>query len=127
MSVDVPLFREECFGPVAPLVKFTSIDEAIRMANDSPYGLQSAVFTNDINKALDIAYKLEAGGVIINWSSALRVETLPFGGIKMSGHGREGIYDTLTEMTDQKRSSCTMPSRRRPLARGIPWRTLTIS
>jgi lactaldehyde dehydrogenase len=99
---DMTMFKEEVFGPVAPLVPFTNIEEAIRMANDSPYGLQSAVFTRDINKALDIAYKLEAGGVIVNWSSALRVETLPFGGIKMSGHGREGVHDTLDEMTDQK-------------------------
>ena len=99
---DMKMFKEEVFGPVAPLVRFTSLEEAIRMANDSPYGLQSAVFTSDINKAFDIAYKLEAGGVIINWSSALRVETLPFGGIKMSGHGREGVHDTLDEMTDQK-------------------------
>jgi acyl-CoA reductase-like NAD-dependent aldehyde dehydrogenase len=102
VKVDMPLFKEEVFGPVAPLVPFTSLEEAIRMVNDSPYGLQSAVFTNDINKAFDIAYKLEAGGVIINWSTALRVETLPFGGIKMSGHGREGVHDTLDEMTDQK-------------------------
>jgi len=102
VNTDMKMFKEEVFGPVAPLVKFTSVEDAIRMANDSPYGLQSAVFTQDINKALDIAYKLEAGGVIINWSSALRVETLPFGGIKMSGHGREGVHDTLDEMTDQK-------------------------
>jgi acyl-CoA reductase-like NAD-dependent aldehyde dehydrogenase len=99
---DMKLFKEEVFGPVAPLVPFKNVEDAIRMANDSPYGLQSAVFTRDINKALDIAYKLEAGGVIVNWSSALRVETLPFGGIKMSGHGREGVHDTLDEMTDQK-------------------------
>jgi acyl-CoA reductase-like NAD-dependent aldehyde dehydrogenase len=99
---DMRSFREEVFGPVAPLVPFTDVEEAIRMANDSPYGLQSAVFTRDINKALEVAYKLEAGGVIVNWSSALRVETLPFGGIKMSGHGREGVHDTLDEMTDQK-------------------------
>jgi acyl-CoA reductase-like NAD-dependent aldehyde dehydrogenase len=102
VNTDMKMFKEEVFGPVAPLVRFTSIDDAIRMANDSPYGLQSAVFTQDINKALDIAYRLEAGGVIVNWSSALRVETLPFGGIKMSGHGREGVHDTLEEMTDQK-------------------------
>jgi lactaldehyde dehydrogenase len=102
IPADLPTFKEEVFGPVAPLMRFESIEEAIAMANDSPYGLQSAVFTNDINKALQIAYKLEAGGVIINWSSALRVETLPFGGIKMSGHGREGVHDTLEEMTDQK-------------------------
>ncbi|MHB8135137.1 MAG: aldehyde dehydrogenase family protein [Anaerolineaceae bacterium] len=99
---NMPLFKEEVFGPVVPLVSFTSIDEAVDLANSSPFGLQSAVFTQDINKALDIAYRLEAGGVIVNWSSALRVETLPFGGIKMSGHGREGIHDTLEEMTDQK-------------------------
>ena len=102
VPAEMPTFKEEVFGPVAPLFRFTNLDEAIRMANDSPYGLQSAVFTRDINKALEVAYRLEAGGVIINWSSALRVETLPFGGIKMSGHGREGIHDTLDEMTDQK-------------------------
>ena len=99
---DVELFREETFGPVAPLVAFETIDEAVEMANDSPYGLQAAIFTKDISRAFDIAYQLEAGGVIINWSSALRVESLPFGGIKMSGHGREGLYDTLDEMTEQK-------------------------
>jgi acyl-CoA reductase-like NAD-dependent aldehyde dehydrogenase len=99
---EIELFKEETFGPVAPLVRFTSVEDAIRMSNDSPYGLQSAVFTRDINQAYDIAYRLEAGAVIINWSSALRLETLPFGGIKMSGHGREGVHDTLDEMTDQK-------------------------
>ncbi len=99
---EVELFKEETFGPVAPLVSFDTDDQAIAMANDSVYGLQAAVFTRDISRALDIGYKLEAGGVIINWSSALRVETLPFGGVKMSGHGREGVHDTLNEMTEQK-------------------------
>lgn len=98
----VELFREETFGPVAPLVAFETVDQAISMANDSPFGLQAAIFTQDISRAFDIAYQLEAGGVIINWSSALRVESLPFGGIKMSGHGREGLHDTLDEMTEQK-------------------------
>jgi lactaldehyde dehydrogenase len=98
----VELFCQETFGPVAPLVAFQSIDEAIKMANDTPYGLQAAVFTKDISRAFDIAYRLEAGGVIVNWSSAIRVESLPFGGIKMSGHGREGLHDTLDEMTEQK-------------------------
>ncbi len=98
----VELFREETFGPVAPLVAFQTVEEAVQMANDSPYGLQAAIFTKDISHAFDIAYSLEAGGVIVNWSSALRVESLPFGGIKMSGHGREGLHDTLDEMTEQK-------------------------
>ena len=103
---DVPpqidLFRQETFGPVAPLVAFQNVEEAIKMANDTPYGLQAAVFTQDISRAFDIAYRLEVGGVIINWSSAIRVESLPFGGIKMSGRGREGLHDTLDEMTEQK-------------------------
>jgi lactaldehyde dehydrogenase len=98
----VDLFYQETFGPVAPLVPFQDLDEAISMANDTPYGLQGAVFTQDISRAFDIAYRLEAGGVIVNWSSAIRVESLPFGGIKMSGHGREGLHDTLDEMTEQK-------------------------
>jgi acyl-CoA reductase-like NAD-dependent aldehyde dehydrogenase len=98
----VDLFREETFGPVAPLVAFQDVEEAIKMANDTPYGLQAAVFTQDISRAFDIAYRLEVGGVIVNWSSAIRVESLPFGGIKMSGHGREGLHDTLDEMTEQK-------------------------
>ena len=99
---DVRLFTEEVFGPVAPLVAFRDFDEAVEAANRSPYGLQAAVFTRDISRAFDIAYRLEAGGVIVNWSTALRVESLPFGGIKMSGYGREGLHDTLEEMTYQK-------------------------
>ncbi len=103
---DVPLsaslLREEVFGPVAPLVAFTDLRDAVRSANDSPYGLQASVFTRDISRAFDIAYRLQAGGVIINWSSALRVESLPFGGVKLSGYGREGLHDTLEEMTFQK-------------------------
>jgi len=99
---NVELFREETFGSVAPLVAFKDIDEAIEMANDTIYGLQAAIFTQDISQAFDIAYRLEAGGVIINWSSAIRVESLPFGGIKMSGHGREGLLDTIENMTKQK-------------------------
>lgn len=99
---DAALIREETFGPVAPVVAFASDEEAVRRANDTPFGLQAAVFTRDISRALTIARGLEVGGVIVNWSSALRAENLPFGGTKMSGHGREGIHDTLEEMTEQK-------------------------
>lgn len=98
----VGLFCQETFGPVAPLVPFETVEQAVQLANDSPYGLQAAVFTRDVSRAFDIAYQLQAGGVIINWSSALRVESLPFGGIKMSGHGREGLHDTLADMTEKK-------------------------
>ena len=93
---------EENFGPVVPVGPFASIEEAVSLANNTPYGLQAAVFTESFARALDIAYKLDVGGVIVNWSSAVRLENLPFGGVKMSGHGRESIHDTLNEMTEQK-------------------------
>lgn len=96
------MLQNETFGPVVPIVPFTTLDEAIELANASVYGLQAAVFTKELSNALDIAYRMDAGGVIINWSSAVRVENLPFGGVKLSGHGRESIHDTLNEMTEQK-------------------------
>jgi lactaldehyde dehydrogenase len=103
---DVPpdqrLFCEETFGPVVPVVAFDSVDEAIELANDSPYGLQAAVFTRDLATAMNVAMRLEAGGVIVNWGSAVRSESRPFGGLKMSGHGRESIHDTMLSMTEQK-------------------------
>jgi lactaldehyde dehydrogenase len=102
LGSEARLLYEENFGPVAPLIGFDTIDEAIERANDSPYGLQASVFTNDITKALNISHELDVGGVIINWSSAVRVENLPFGGVKMTGHGRESIHDTLNEMTEIK-------------------------
>jgi len=102
VASDSEMLREEAFGPIIPVVPFETVDEAVRMANDSQYGLQSAIFTNDINTAMDVAYRLEAGGVIVNWSSAMRLENLPFGGRKLSGHGRESIHETLLEMTELK-------------------------
>jgi acyl-CoA reductase-like NAD-dependent aldehyde dehydrogenase len=103
---DVPpggrLFSEETFGPVVPVVAFETLEQAIDLANDSPYGLQAAVFTKDLQTAMTVAYRLEAGGVIVNWGSAVRSENLPFGGLKMSGHGRESIHDTMLSMTEQK-------------------------
>lgn len=102
VPLDSNLLHEEVFGPVAPIVPFTDISEAVELANNSLFGLQAAIFTNDISRAFDIAYRLEVGGVIVNWSTAVRVETLAFGGVKFSGNGREAIHDTLLEMTHQK-------------------------
>ncbi len=97
-----PIMEEEVFGPVAPVASFKTLEEAVFYVNSSKYGLQSSVFTNDLPTVMNLAYRLEAGGVIVNWSSAVRVENLPFGGTKLSGHGRESIHDTLLDMTDQK-------------------------
>lgn len=102
VPADTPLFCNETFGPVVPVVAFDTIDEAVSLANDSPYGLQAAVFTENINTAMRIAYGLEVGGVIVNWGSAVRSELLPFGGLKLTGHGRESVHDTMLSMTEQK-------------------------
>lgn len=102
VPLTVPLFRDEVFGPVAPLVSFGDLEEAVTIANDTPFGLQAAVFTKDLTKAFEVAYRLEVGGVILNWSSAVRAENLPFGGMKLTGHGRESLHDTLELMTRQK-------------------------
>ncbi|MPZ79231.1 MAG: aldehyde dehydrogenase family protein [Actinophytocola sp.] len=97
-----PEIAKEIFGPVAPLVRVKDAEEALRHANDSDFGLQAAIFTKDITRAFSIARRLEAGGVIINGSTALRSEHLPFGGGKNTGGSRESLHDTLLEMTDEK-------------------------
>jgi len=81
--------REEIFGPVAPLFKFETEDEAIRMANDTEYGLAAYFYTRDIGRAWRVGEALEYGIVGIN-SGLISTEVAPFGGVKQSGLGREG-------------------------------------
>ncbi|OLF05782.1 succinate-semialdehyde dehydrogenase [Actinophytocola xinjiangensis] len=102
VRADEPEIAKEIFGPVAPLVRVADAEEALRLANDSDFGLQAAIFTRDINRALSLARRLEAGGVIINGSTALRSEHLSFGGPKNTGGSRESLHDTLREMTEEK-------------------------
>ncbi|MEV6923310.1 aldehyde dehydrogenase family protein [Dactylosporangium sp. NPDC051485] len=97
-----PALAEEIFGPVAPVARFSDVADAVRMANESPYGLQAAVFTSDITRAFQVAKRLDVGGVVINGSTALRAENLPFGGTKETGGYREGIHETVTDLTRQK-------------------------
>jgi len=97
------VMREEVFGPVAPIVRFSKDEEAIEIANSIEYGLQAAVLTRDIARALRIARELRTGGVMINDSTRLRWDALPFGGVKLSGlGGREGVRSTITNMTEVK-------------------------
>lgn len=92
----------EIFGPVFPVIGFDTEEEAVRIANDTPYGLQAGVMTKDMKKAVRVASKLECGGVVINGSGNYRDVDQPFGGYKMSGIGREGISVTLDEYTQEK-------------------------
>jgi len=82
------VMREETFGPVAPIMRFESMDEAIRLANESEYGLAAYVFTNDLKTAFRAAERLEAGGVGVNINDVVDIQA-PFGGWKQSGFGRE--------------------------------------
>ncbi|MFB3777624.1 MAG: aldehyde dehydrogenase family protein [Bryobacteraceae bacterium] len=102
VNPDMCVMRDEVFGPVAPMYPFKDLEEAVRIANDSTFGLQSSVFSESIRNALKVAHKLEAGGVVINGPSAFRPGNVPFGGYKQSGIGRESISETVRDMTEEK-------------------------
>ncbi len=91
---------EEAFGPVAVLSPFTDFDDAIRMVNDSVFGLQTGIFTRDLYKAQRAWDELEVGGVIIGDVPSWRVDHMPYGGVKDSGLGREGIRWAIEDMTE---------------------------
>jgi acyl-CoA reductase-like NAD-dependent aldehyde dehydrogenase len=92
----------EVFAPMVALLPFSSEEEVLEAANDSDYGLQAGVFTSDINRALKFAEELEMGGVWINESSVRRFDHMPYGGVKESGIGKEGIRYAIDGMSDLK-------------------------
>jgi succinyl-CoA reductase len=96
------IMREEVFGPIFPVVRTGSDDEAIEIANSTPYGLDASIFTRDFSRAYRLASKLKVGTVMINDTTRLRWDNLPFGGVKRSGIGRESIRNTMLEMTESK-------------------------
>jgi glyceraldehyde-3-phosphate dehydrogenase (NADP+) len=101
-SVDPTLdvCAKEAFAPVVTLHRYESFDDAIRFVNDSEYGLQAGVYTRDIDRAWRAFESLDVGGVMINQVPTFRIETMPYGGIKSSGFGREGIRYAMEEMTE---------------------------
>jgi acyl-CoA reductase-like NAD-dependent aldehyde dehydrogenase len=99
---DMAIVCEEVFAPIVSLVKVDSFDDAVERMNDSPFGLQFSVFTNDLslmNRAID---ELDAGGIVINDMPTLRFDIQPYGGVKLSGVGREGPRFAIEEMTEIK-------------------------
>jgi acyl-CoA reductase-like NAD-dependent aldehyde dehydrogenase len=101
---DVPahldLCAKEAFGPVAVLSRFSDFDQALDMVNDSVFGLQAGIFTRDLYKAQRAWDRLEVGGVIIGDIQSWRVDHMPYGGVKNSGLGREGLRYSMEEMTE---------------------------
>jgi glyceraldehyde-3-phosphate dehydrogenase (NADP+) len=102
VSEEATIHNNEVFGPVVNLYPIDDFDDAIEKANSLPYGLHAAVFTENINLSLKAAYSLDCGSVIINDSTDYRLDSMPFGGVKKSGIGREGIKFSLMEMTEPK-------------------------
>ncbi len=99
---DAKLVRQEVFGPVTVLSSFRSFDEALAEVNDSRFGLQAGVFTNDLRRMHRAWDTLNVGGVIINDVPSFRVDHMPYGGVKESGIGREGIRSAIGHMTEER-------------------------
>ncbi|MGO4700182.1 aldehyde dehydrogenase family protein [Dyella sp. 2RAB6] len=100
VSRDAKVNRQEVFGPFALLAPFKTLDEAIAMTNDSDYGLQAGIFTDSLANAMRAWNELEQGGVIVNDVPSFRVDNMPYGGIKLSGAGREGVRYAIEDMTE---------------------------
>jgi acyl-CoA reductase-like NAD-dependent aldehyde dehydrogenase len=97
---DCELSAEEAFGPVAILEPFDDYDAVLKRVNDSRFGLQAGIFTRDIYKAQQAWDELEVGGVVIGDVPSWRVDHMPYGGVKDSGLGREGIRWAMEDMTE---------------------------
>ena len=91
---------EEAFGPVATLSKFSDFEAVLDQVNDSKFGLQAGIFTRDLFKAMRAWDKLEVGGVVIGDVPSYRVDNMPYGGVKDSGLGREGVRFAMEDMTE---------------------------
>jgi len=102
VRADEPLAAEEAFGPVALLARFSDFDDALGQVNDSRYGLPAGLFTNDLARTLRAWDELEVGGVIVGDVPSFRVDNMPYGGVKGSGIGREGVRYAIEEMTETR-------------------------
>ena len=97
---DMRVNCEEVFAPVVTLSAYDRWDEAIATINDSPYGLQAGLFTQDVGRVMDAWQRIEVGGLQVNDVSTFRVDHMPYGGIKASGYGREGVKYAIEDMTE---------------------------
>ena len=102
VPADCSVLCEEAFAPLAVLQSYDSFPDALAMVNDSAFGLQAGVFTGDIRKALLAFEELEVGGVMVGQVPSFRVENMPYGGVKESGFGREGVRYSMEEMTEPR-------------------------
>lgn len=97
-----PLLVDEIYGPVTALVPCDGMTDAISLANNSPFGLQTGIFTRALDSARAAIEELEVGAVMINDSTDYRLDSMPFGGVKASGSGREGVRFSMRAMSETK-------------------------
>jgi acyl-CoA reductase-like NAD-dependent aldehyde dehydrogenase len=102
VRAEMKVMCQEAFAPLVSLYEYETFEDAVRMVEDSPYGLQAGIYTNDLRKALHAVERINVGGVMINDTSIFRVDHMPYGGNKMSGLGREGVRFAIEEMTNIK-------------------------
>lgn len=102
VAPDMKVSCREVFGPVVTVTPYRRFDEAIDVLNDSDYGLQAGVFTQDVNKAFHAFRRLEVGAVLINEIPTFRADHMPYGGVKDSGMGREGVRSAIEDMTEPR-------------------------
>jgi acyl-CoA reductase-like NAD-dependent aldehyde dehydrogenase len=100
VDADMKVIAEETFAPVASIIASDDFESALQQANDSKFGLQVGVFTNDINRVFKAVKRLNFGGVIINDAPTFRVDQMPYGGNRQSGLGREGVKFAMEDMTN---------------------------
>ena len=102
VTSDMRISREELFGPAVGVQRVKDVDEAIRLANDTDFGLSAGIFTQDIDAAVRFAREVRSGNIHINWGPMWRTDAMPYGGLKDSGLGREGPRYAVEEMTEMK-------------------------
>lgn len=102
VKADMQVVCEEVFAPVVSLIPYDTLDEAIGLVNESQFGLNAAIYTNVLTDAMKAAEEINAGAIIINDIPTFRVDHMPYGGVKMSGYGREGVKFAVEEMTELK-------------------------
>jgi acyl-CoA reductase-like NAD-dependent aldehyde dehydrogenase len=100
LKPDMKVSTGEVFGPVVGVASYTDYEEALRLANDTRYGLQAAVFTRELDAAMRAARTLDFGGVLVNEVPTFRADQQPYGGLRDSGNTREGPHYAVQEMTE---------------------------
>jgi acyl-CoA reductase-like NAD-dependent aldehyde dehydrogenase len=102
VTPDMKVCRDEVFGPVVAVQAYDSLDEALRLADDTRYGLQAGIYTGSLSSAIRAARELHFGAVLVNEVPTWRADQMPYGGVRESGNTKEGPHWAVREMTEER-------------------------